>query len=183
MIEYYTFMHNGDAPSYTDEVILRLSPSLTVAIFYGSKIEDAPKSQALLFSEILSSDEFSKGLSKLSETYDECLDEEAEYLILQVLDNGIESIRRGNVCAKIVRNGQISILPNGFFGLSPDDRIICATSRFYEYLSDEAMLADALVAGSCSEWMNMMVRRISDQNQLMCGNLSAVTLKLNDAST
>jgi hypothetical protein len=27
--------------------------------------------------------------------------------------------------------------------------------------------------------MNMMVRRISDQTQLKCGNLSAVTLKLN----
>ena len=28
----------------------------------------------------------------------------------------------------------------------------------------------------CSEWMNLMVRRISDVNQLKCGNLSAVTL-------
>ena len=40
--------------------------------------------------------------------------------------------------------------------------------------------ADALVADSCSEWMNMMIRRISDQNQLRCGNLSAVTLRLDN---
>ena len=81
--------------------------------------------------------------------------------------------------AKIVRNGQINILPNGYFGLSSDDRIICATSNFFKYLNDEGILADALVAGSCDDWMNMMVRRISDQTQLKCGNLSAVTLKLN----
>lgn len=180
MIEYYTFMHNGNAETYTDEVILRLVPRLSVAIFYGSKLDNAPKSQALLFSEILSSDEFTKGLAHLSSLYDECLDSNCEYLILRVLENGIESIRRGNVYAKIIRDGRISTLPNGFFGLSPDDRIICATSRFYESLTDEGILADAAVAGSCNEWMMMMVRRISDHNQLMRGNLSAVTLKLNE---
>ena len=81
--------------------------------------------------------------------------------------------------AKIVRQGQISLLPNGYFGLSSDDRIICATSNFFKFLNDEGILADALVAGTCNEWMDMMVRRISDQTQLKCGNLSAVTLKLN----
>ena len=93
---------------------------------------------------------------------------------------GISCFRRGEVCAKIIRNGQISILPNGYFELSPDDRLVCATSNFYKYLNDEGILADALVADTCSEWMNMMIRRISDQNQLKCGNLSAVTLRLDN---
>lgn len=178
MIEYYTFKHRGADEEYKDEVFLRLVPNLTVAIFNGSKL-DSPKSQSLLFSEILSSDEGSKGIDFLNTVFEDCLDEDSEYLILRVESEGIESIRRGSVCAKIVRQGQISLLPNGYFGLSSDDRIICATSNFFKSLSDEGILADALVADSCNEWMNMMVRRISDQTQLKCGNLSAVTLKLN----
>ena len=61
-------------------------------------------------------------------------------------------------------------------GLSEGDRIICATSNFYRKLTDEAILADALVSENCSEWMNYMIRRISDSCELKCGNLSAVTL-------
>ena len=52
MIEYYTFKHRGDALDFTDEVFLRLVPNLTVALFFGSNLKIAPKSQALLFSEI-----------------------------------------------------------------------------------------------------------------------------------
>lgn len=178
MIEYYTFKHRGAADEYKDEVFLRLVPNLTVAIFNGNKL-DSPKSQSLLFSEILSSDEGNKSFDYLHKVFDDCLDDDSEFLILRVEQNGIESIRRGDVSAKIVRHGQISLLPNGYFGLSSDDRIICATSNFFKYISDEGILADALVSGSCNEWMNMMIRRISDQTQLKCGNLSAVNLKLN----
>lgn len=178
MIEYYTFKHRGAADEYKDEVFLRLVPNLTVAIFNGSKL-DSPKSQSLLFSEILSSEEGRNGIDYLNQTFDECLDKDSEYLILRVEQNGIESIRKGDVRAKIVRQGQISLLPNGYFGLSSDDRIICATDNFFKFLSNEGILADALVADSCNDWMDMMVRRISDQSQLKCGNLSAVTLKLN----
>ena len=179
MIEYSTFKHRGNAYEYKDEVFLRLVPNLTVAIFNGNKL-DSPKSQSLLFSEILSSDEGNKSIDFLNNTFEECLDKESEFLILRVEQKGIESIRRGDVSAKIVRQGQINLLPNGYFGLSSDDRIICATSNFFKYISDEGILADALVAGSCSEWMNMMVRRISDQTQLKCGNLSAINLMLNN---
>lgn len=49
MIEYFTFKHRGDALDYQDEVFLKLVPNLTVAIFYGSDMANAPKSQALLF--------------------------------------------------------------------------------------------------------------------------------------
>ncbi len=178
MIEYYTFKHRGAADEYKDEVFLRLVPNLTVAIFNGNKL-DSPKSQSLLFSEILSSDEGSKDIDYLNSVFDECLDADSEYLMLRVEQKGIESIRKGDVRAKIVRQGQISLLPNGYFGLSSDDRIICATSNFFKFLNDEGILADALVAGTCNDWMDMMVRRISDQTQLKCGNLSAVTLKLN----
>lgn len=75
MIEYYTFKHRGDALDYTDEIFLRLVPDLTVAIFYGSKISSAPKSQALLFSEILNSEEGSKSINYLASVFEECLDE------------------------------------------------------------------------------------------------------------
>ena len=97
-----------------------------------------------------------------------------------MLKNGVECYRRGGVFAKIIKDGQIHVLPNGFFGLNVGDSIVCATSNFYKHLTDEGILADALVSSSCNEWMNMLIRRISDQCQLKCGNLSAVTLKLND---
>ena len=64
MIEYYTFKHRGAADEYKDEVFLRLVPNLTVAIFNGNKL-DSPKSQSLLFSEILSSDEGNKSFDYL----------------------------------------------------------------------------------------------------------------------
>ena len=147
-------------------------------MFYGSKVKEGARSQALLFSELLNSEESANSIADLDSYMEEYLDETSEYLLLRSVNNGIECFRRGDICAKIVRNGQISILPNGYFGLSHEDRIICATSNFYKYLTDEGILADALVADSCSDWMNMLIRRISDQNQLKCGNLSAVTLKL-----
>ena len=128
----------------------------------------------------MSSDEGNKSIDYLTRVFEECLDKGSEYLILRVEQKGIECIRRGDVCAKIVRQGQINLLPNGYFGLSSDDRIICATTNFFNYISDEGILADALVSGSCSEWMHMMIRRISDQTQLKCGNISAVNLKLNN---
>ena len=178
MIEYYTFKHRGYSLEYRDEVFLRLVPSITVALFDGNKLESAPKSQSLLFSEILSSEEGRKNLTDLNDIFEECLDEKSEYFILRVVNNGIECIRKGGVCAKIVSKGQITLLPNGFYCLDSDDRVICATDNFFKHISEEGILADALVADSCSEWMNMLVRRISDQTQLKCGNLSAVTLKL-----
>ena len=178
MIEYYTFKHRGDSLEYLDEVYLSLVPSITVAMFYGSKIKEGARSQALLFSELLNSEEIANNIANLDAVMEEFLENTSEYLLLRSIDNGIECFRRGDVYAKIIRNGQISILPNGFFGLSHEDRIICATSNFYRYLTDEGILADALVADTCSDWMNMLIRRISDQNQLKCGNLSAVTLKL-----
>ncbi len=180
MIEYYTFKHRGDASEFMDEVYLTLIPSMTVAIFYGSHLAEGARSQKLLFSEILNSDEGAKSIYDLNLVMEEYLEVDSEYLLLRSVKKGISCFRRGEVCAKIIRNGQISILPNGYFELSPDDRLVCATSNFYKYLNDEGILADALVADTCSEWMNMMIRRISDQNQLKCGNLSAVTLRLDN---
>ena len=178
MIEYYTFKHRGDSLEFLDEVYLTLIPNMTVAIFYGSHLAEGARSQTLLFSEILNSEEGTKSISELNSVMTECLDENSEYLLLRSVNDGIECFRRGEVCAKIIRNGTVSILPNGYFRLSSDDRLVCATSNFYRFLTDEGILADALVSDTCSEWMNMMIRRISDQNQLKCGNLSAVTLKL-----
>lgn len=85
------------------------------------------------FSELLNSDDGTKSIDSLSEEFDECLDSDSEYLILRVFKDGVECLRRGGVVAKIIKDGQISVLPNGYFGLSQDDRIICATARFYRF--------------------------------------------------
>ena len=100
----------------------------------------------------------------------------AEYLVLRIEGNSIACFRHGGVMAKIVINGDLKMLPNGIFGLNDGDKILVATENFYSSLTDEGILADALVSDTCAEWMNLMVRRISDTNQLKCGNLSAVTL-------
>ena len=66
VIEYYTFKHKGNASEYLDEVYLTLVPNMTVAMFYGSKISDGARSQALLFSELLNSDEGRKSIDRKS---------------------------------------------------------------------------------------------------------------------
>ena len=100
----------------------------------------------------------------------------SEFLVLRIEGHHIACFRKGGVKAKIVINGDLKLLPNGIFGLNDGDRILVATDNFYSHLTNEGILADALVTDSCSEWMNLLVRRISDANQLKCGNLSAVTL-------
>ena len=74
MIEYYTFKHRGDSLEYLDEVYLSLVPSITVAMFYGSKIKEGARSQALLFSELLNSEEIANNIANLDAVMEEFLE-------------------------------------------------------------------------------------------------------------
>ena len=176
MIEYFTFKHSGDSDSYNDEVYLTLLPYVTVAVFYGSVQRNHSTLSPELFSGLLAEVSPEKDFNKMCRILDEKLPGNAEYLVLRIEGSSIACFRRGGVAAKIVLNGDLRLLPNGIFGLNDGDRILVATDNFYSSLTDEGILADALVTDSCSDWMNLMVRRISDINQLKCGNLSAVTL-------
>ena len=176
MIEYHTFKHRGESDSYKDEVYLTVVPSVTVAMFYGSALKTQSKISPTMFSGLLAEVSKDSDFNRMCGVLDERLPGKAEYLVLRIEGNQIACFRRGGVSAKIVINGDLRLLPNGIFGLNTGDRILVATDNFYKYLTNEGILADALVTDTCSEWMNLLVRRISDANQLKCGNLSAVTL-------
>ena len=176
MIEYFTFKHSGESDTYQDEVYLTVVPSVTVAVFYGSSIRSQTNVTPKMFSGLLAEVSPDEDFNRMCRVLDERLSGNTEYLVLRIEGNQIACFRRGGVTAKIVLNGDLRMLPNGIFGLNQGDRILVATDNFYSHLTNEGILADALVTDSCSEWMNLLVRRISDANQLKCGNLSAVTL-------
>lgn len=176
MIEYFTFKHSGESDTYKDEVYLTVVPSTTVAVFYGSAMRNDSKVSPEMFSGLLAEVSPDLDFNRMCSVLDERLPGNAEFLVLRIEANHIACFRKGGVAAKIVIDGDLRMLPNGIFGLNEGDRILVATDNFYSYLTDEGILADALVTDSCSEWMNLLVRRISDVNQLKCGNLAAVTL-------
>ena len=176
MIEYYTFKHPGVEEKYRDEVFLTLGEHTTIAIFNGSKLGSSSETARKLFVDILSGKNAQDNFDSMSQDIENAIPENAEYMALRIDDAWINSIRRGGVLAKIVKNGELKVLPNGVFGLENDDRIVCATEAFFNYIPDEGILASALTAESCEEWMSFLVQRISDINELKCENLSCVTL-------
>ena len=149
---------------------LRSDPTAQPRLPENSKF--SPKMFSGLLAEVSKDEDFNRMCGVL----DERLPNNAAYLVLRIEGSQIACFRRGGVSAKIVINGDLRLLPNGIFGLNTGDRILVATDNFYSSLTNEGILADALVTDSCSEWMQLLVRRISDSNQLKCGNLSAVTL-------
>lgn len=176
MIEYYTFKHPGGEESYEDEVYLTIVPHVTIAIFYGSKLGETRSQSAKIFSDILAGENAQKDFRLMAEEIEQNIPDNAEYIALRITDEQFDSVRRGGVCAKILKNGELKSLPNGIFRLENEDRIVCATDNFFKQMSDEGIIADASCSLSCEEWMDNMVTRISDSNRLICGNLSAVTL-------
>lgn len=176
MIEYYLFMHKGGQPQYQDGVVPIANPELSIGIIASSKLGDQAKAASKMFKDTLGSDLNRGSIMDLAKEIDLRIPDNAEYIIFRISDNEIESMRRGNVYCKIVKDGEMKVLPNGIFKLEDEDRIVCATEEFFSFLPDEAILADSLFAESCQEWMNYMVRRISDINWLSGNNMSAVTL-------
>ena len=180
MIEYYQFKHNGGQESYKDGIFLSIVPHMTFLVFYGSNMETGSSEVRKTLSSIFQGKDMELGFEELDKKISESLPSGSEYMLIRISKDSIQCSRYGGVEAKIVMGGEMRQLSNGFFGLSSGDRIVLGTASFFSFLSDEAILADALVSGNCSEWMNYMVRRISDINELSCGNLTALTLILRD---
>jgi len=176
MIEYYTFKHPGGEESYEDEVYLTIVPQVTIAIFYGSKLGESRTASAKIFSDVLGGENAQNDFRLMAEEIEHRIPDNAEYIALRISDEQFDSVRRGGVCAKIIKNGELKSLPNGIFKLENEDRIVCGTDNFFKQLTDEGIIADASCSISSEEWMDNMVTRISDANRIICGNLSAVTL-------
>ncbi|MCR4689453.1 MAG: hypothetical protein K5745_07895 [Saccharofermentans sp.] len=178
MIEYYQFKHNGGRDEYKDAIFLSIVPSMTFAVLYGSGMEDGAGEALNVLSKVFAGDEVQLEFDKLDKLVFDRMPKDAQYMLLRIKNESVECSKYGGVSAKIVMGGEMRLLPNGYFGLNAGDRIVCGTDNFIGNLSDEAIIADALVAENSSEWMNYMVRRISDINELTCGNLTALTLKV-----
>lgn len=174
MIEYYAFKHRGDAATYDDALHMCIIPTTTMVLYYGSHQNENYKRDSEMLTDIFASDYVQSDFSVLCQVLEATITKDAEYMLLRISDSEIISVRCGDIGAKIVMGGEMRSLPNGRFGLHTCDRIVCGTGKFFEKLTDEAILCDALVSEDCSEWMNLMVRRISDVNELRCGNLTAV---------
>ena len=175
MIEYYLFTHKGGEQTYNEGVFPIANLDLSIGIISSANLGENCARNVRIFKEILGSDMIQGNLSDLSGVIDKNLADEAEYMVLRISDEKIESIRRGGVYGKIVKDGELKVLPNGVMRLEDEDRIVCGTEEFFSNLADESILADSMFAESSQEWMEYLIRRISDVNWLSGGNLSAVT--------
>ena len=180
MIEYYQFKHNGGSEEYRDGIYMSIVPHMTFAILSGSNMEPGSDEAKKILEASFAGGDMMLGFKELDQKLKESLPTGLDYLLIRVTGSSIECSKYGSVDARIVMGGEMRQLPNGFFGLRSGDRIVCGVENFFKYLPDEAILADALVSENCSEWTNYMVRRISDCNELSCGNLTALTLILRD---
>lgn len=179
MVDYACFKHKGNAENYCDEVFLAESPCFTVAIFCGKEEYINSLSCSFQLSEILKDTKEDDDLEPICDSLNEKIPEDIEYLILRIDSNlQVNTLRRGGVLAWIVKNGEMMTLPNGIYGLKEGDMLVCAVKNFYSNLTNEGMLSDALISSDCNEWMDYMIRRVSDKTELLCGNLSAVCIRV-----
>ena len=154
-------------------------PFFTAAVFCGKEEYINTLSCAFVLSEVLKDSKEGDQLETICAALDEKIPEDIEYLVLRIDDSlKVDSLRRGQVLACIANNGEMMTLPNGIYGLKEGDMIVCSVKNFYSNLTNEGMLADALISSDCNEWMDYMVRRVSDKTELLCGNLSAVCIKV-----
>lgn len=179
MIDRACFKHKGNAEHYCDEVFLSEAPCFVAAVFCGKEEYINSLSCSFVLSEILKDSKEDDSLEQICKVLEEKIPEDVEYLILRI-DGHLkaDSLKRGQVRAFIVNNGEMMILPNGIFGLKEGDMLVCAVKNFYSNLTNEGMLSDALISSDCSEWMDYMIRRVSDKTELLCGNLSAVCIRV-----
>ena len=179
MIDYACFKHKGNAENYYDEVFVSELPFFTAAVFCGKEEYINTLSCAFVLSEVLKDSKEGDQFETICAALDEKIPEDIEYLVLRIDDSlKVDSLRRGQVLACIANNGEMMTLPNGIYGLKEGDMIVCSVKNFYSNLTNEGMLADALISSDCNEWMDYMVSRVSDKTELLCGNLSAVCIKV-----
>lgn len=179
MIDRACFKHKGNAEHYCDEVFLSESPCFVAAVFCGKEEYINSLSCSFVLSEILKDSSAEDKLEDICLSLEEKIPEDVEYLILRIDQSlMVDSFKRGQVRAFIVNNGEMMILPNGVYGLKEGDMLLLAVRNFYSNLTNEGMLSDALISSDCNEWMDYLVRRVSDKTELLCGNLSAVCIRV-----
>lgn len=183
MIEYYTLMHKGGNEEYTDNIFLNFGSSLTVLILNTSTAlqqvdDDTEKLRLVENGKIAGSVVNSASdlpFEPLRDFLNETILPSTDHMLIRIKDDMIQVDRKGKIYAKIVKDGDLKLLPNGRFGLENEDRVVCGTGEFFKHLSNPGVLSDALISESCKEWMDNMVCRISEQNMLAEGDLTAVT--------
>lgn len=175
MIEYYTLMHDGGQGEYRDNIFLNFSKTLTMLLLFSSKDDAFDIAHSISINGLISSCT-SMTMEELCEEFHKEITPSCAYLLLRIDDQHINLERRGGVYAKIIKRGEVINLSNGFHSLEDGDQICCGTSEFFKYVSDPAVMADAMTSISSEEWMDYMCTRISDANQFEGENLSAVTM-------
>lgn len=175
MIEYYTLMHKGGQEEYEDNIFLNYAATLTMLILFSSKDESFDLAHSISINSLINSCS-DMTMEELSEDLHKEITADSNYLLLRIDDKHIEIERRGGVYARIIKRGEVINLSNGYFSLEDGDQICCGTSTFFNYISNVALIADAMTSISSEEWMDSMCCRISDINQFSEGNISAITM-------
>ncbi len=176
MIEYYTLMHKGSENLYRDNFFMNFGSTITVLMLYVSKIPelilDAKLSSKL--SSVISSCN-GMDFKDINDSIESVLNNQCDFLLMQINDSSVLINRRGSIYINVVKNGELKSLPNGYFTLENDDHLVLGTGAFFKYLSNPAILSDALVSISSEEWMDYLSFRIAEQSGFAEGNITAVT--------
>lgn len=176
MIETYSLSHKGGQEKYVDDVLMKVGKVLSLCVIDGSVFLAENIGYSEVFQRLFSISEKAEDFSQLCERFENEIPKNTDFILLRATDDELFVHRHGKTRAYIVKNGEIKLLANGVIGVENDDRIIVGTDGFYDTLTREGVLADALTADSCEEWMDYVVHRISDVNMLTEANLTAVTL-------
>ncbi len=176
MIESYSFCHSGGLEAYLDKVYVSYGIETYVTIVNGMNDVDscARVSKAIL--NVFDSKAENADFKSVSAEISKKVKSTDEYLLVSIDDSRIITEQHGDVKGYLVRDGSIVRITNGLINLHNEDRIIFATGRFLDKLSEEMILIDALTSLSAEEWMDFLVCRISEINMLSGNNRSAVTL-------
>ena len=175
MIEYYSLMYKGDKELYEDNTFIHFDSTITMLILFSGDEHLYDFTHSVAVNSLISSCR-GKDILSIRDELHTLVPDTCDYLLLQINDMQINTIRRGRVYAKIIKRGEVRLLPNGKFNLEAEDRIICGTYSFFKELSDTAVLCDAITAISAEEWMDYMVCRISEKTFLLGDNLSAISI-------
>ena len=174
MIEAYSFSHSGGLEEYNDQVFLGFGAFTVSVIVNGNDNSETCKRVSDVVSKIFKIDFKRFTFDDLSYLIFRDVKRSDEYLLAGITDEKLETEIHGGIRGFIVKEGEIKNVTNGIISLENEDRILFATDRFLETLSNEAILADAVTSISAEEWLNFLVCRISDATKLNGKNLSAV---------
>lgn len=180
MIESYCFSHKGGREIYCDNVYLAYGDFTVASIVYGKDDYDYSSELSSKIAKVFNSDLKGMNFDDISYRISKSVKRNDEYLLLRITDSEVECEFHGGVEAYIISDGMLRRLTNGVMAIGNEDRIICATKVFFSKVNSEAILADGLTSESAQEWMDYIVRRISDKDMLTKQNLTALTFIVRD---